>query len=81
LPSWAKRSTVSAAETVDLLADLGNRTGRQGEADRLARARLTEFEEGNIERLFQAGLHESLRRFIAENAALDAAIAHQFRFG
>lgn len=71
----------SAAETVDLLADLGNRTGRQGEADRLARARLDAFEEGDIDRLFQAGLHESLRRFIAENAALDAAVAHQFRFG
>jgi uncharacterized alpha-E superfamily protein len=71
----------SAAETVDLLGELGNRTGRQGEADRLARARLTQLEEGSIERLFQAGLHESLRRFIAENAALDAAIAQQFRFG
>jgi uncharacterized alpha-E superfamily protein len=71
----------SAAETVDLLSELGDRTGRQGEADRLARARLREFEEGNIDQLFQAGLHESLRRFIAENAAIDAAIAHQFRFG
>lgn len=71
----------SAAETVDLLAELGNRTGRQGEADRLARQRLTQFEESNIEKLFQAGLHESLRRFINENAMLDAAIAHQFRFG
>ncbi len=71
----------SAAETVDLLAELGDRTGRQGEADRLARARLRDFEEGDIDRLFQAGLHEQLRRFIAENAAIDAAIAHQFRFG
>ncbi|HEY0445145.1 MAG TPA: alpha-E domain-containing protein [Allosphingosinicella sp.] len=70
----------SAAETVDLLAALGDRTGRQGEADRLARQRLTNFEEGNIEKLFQAGLHESLRRFINENALLDAALAHQFRF-
>jgi uncharacterized alpha-E superfamily protein len=71
----------SAAETVDLLAELGDRTGRQGEADRLARQRLGEFEESDIDRLFQAGLHESLQRFIAENAALDGAIAQQFRFG
>ena len=71
----------SAAETVDLLGELGNRTGLQGEADRLARARLTQLEESDIERLFQAGLHESMRRFIADNAALDSAIAHQFRFG
>lgn len=40
-----------------------------------------EFEEGDIGVLFQAGLHESLRRFIAENAALDQAVACQFRFG
>ena len=37
--------------------------------------------EGDINVLFQAGLHESLRRYIAENGALDQAIACQFRFG
>jgi len=63
------------------LAQLGNRTGRQGEADRLARQRLIKLEEGTIEQMFQFGLHESLRGFIAENNALGEAIAHQFRFG
>ena len=71
----------SADETVDLLSRLAGRTGRQGEADRLARQRLAFFEESNIEQLFQEGMHEQLRRCIAENNALDAAIAQQFRFG
>jgi uncharacterized alpha-E superfamily protein len=71
----------AAEETAELLGELAERTGRQGEADRLARHRLMEFDEGDIGVLFQAGLHESLRRFIAENAALDHAIATQFRFG
>lgn len=76
------RSLAAAAEeTAELLAELGDRTGRQGEADRLARHRLVEFQEGDIDALFQEGLHESLRRFIAENAALHQAIANQFRFG
>ena len=76
------RSLAAAAEeTAELLGELAERTGRQGEADRLARQRLMELEEGDISTLFQAGLHESLRRFIAENAALDGAIAAQFRFG
>jgi uncharacterized alpha-E superfamily protein len=76
------RSLAAAAEeTAHLLGELAERTGRQGEADRLARHRLMEFEEGDINTLFQEGLHEALRRFIAENAALDHAIATQFRFG
>ena len=71
----------SADETVELLAELGDRTGRQGEADRLARQRLTALEEGNVDELFQEGLHEALGRLIRDNAAIDSAIAQQFRFG
>ena len=70
----------SAAETVALLAELGSRSGRQGEADRLARRRLTRLENGTVEKLMQRGLHEALDGFIRENAALDRAIASQFRF-
>jgi uncharacterized alpha-E superfamily protein len=70
-----------ASETVTLLNDLASNSGRQGEADRLARGRLTQFDTNDIERIFQSGLHEFLRRFIAENFALDQAIAQQFRFG
>jgi len=70
----------AAAETVELLAEFGARTGRQGEADRLARQRLAMIEGDDITSLFQRGLHEGLSRFIAENDALGRAIAHQFRF-
>lgn len=73
--------TASATETVDLLAALGDQTGRQGEADRLARQRQRSFENNNIGSFFQAGLHGSLQNCIAENAAIDQAIAQQFRFG
>jgi uncharacterized alpha-E superfamily protein len=70
----------AAAETVELLAECGARNGRQGEADRLARQRLTALESDDITALFQRGLHEWLSRFIEDNAALGQAIAQQFRF-
>jgi uncharacterized alpha-E superfamily protein len=67
-------------ETVELLTDLATNSGRQGEADRLARRRLALCESTTIERIFQSGLHEFLQGFIADNNALDRAIALQFRF-
>lgn len=70
----------SSTEVVDLLAEIGGRTGRQGEADRLARLRQSQLEETNIDEVFRSGLHEFLRDYIAENAVLDTAISHQFRF-
>lgn len=70
----------AAAEAVELLAEFGERTGRQGEADRLARQRLSALESDDITSLFQRGLHEWLSRFIDDNNALGRAIAHQFRF-
>lgn len=70
----------SCTEVVDLLAEIGNRTGRQGEADRLARLRHSRLSELDIKEVFQAGLHEFLRSYMQENADLDRAIAQQFRF-
>jgi uncharacterized alpha-E superfamily protein len=70
----------SAAETVSLLGEFGSRSGRQGEADRLARRRLGRLESGTIDALIQHGLHESLQRLIEVNALLDRTIAKQFRF-
>jgi uncharacterized alpha-E superfamily protein len=61
------------------LSELGELTGRQGEADRLARHRLDRMEQDKVSDWFDRGLHESLRGFIADNAALNAAIANQFR--
>ena len=75
------RSIVGASsEVVDLLAEIGGRTGRQGEADRQARLRHSRLVESNIDEVFSGGLHEFLREYIAENGLLDAAISQQFRF-
>jgi uncharacterized alpha-E superfamily protein len=75
------RSIIGASsEVVDLLAEIGGRSGRQGEADRQARLRHTQLMETDITEVFGNGLHEFLRAYIAENNRLDAAISNQFRF-
>ncbi|MEO7277032.1 MAG: alpha-E domain-containing protein [Sphingomicrobium sp.] len=70
----------ASSEAVDLLGEIGGRTGRQGEADRQARMRHSRLTETNIETVFRSGLHEFLKHYIAENNAVDAAISKQFRF-
>ena len=70
----------SVEEVVTLLTSLSRRSGKQGEADRLARQRLQQLRQCTITQLFQGGLHEYLQAFLAENARLDQAIAQQFRF-
>jgi uncharacterized alpha-E superfamily protein len=70
----------SADEVVNLLNALGKRTGLQGEADRLARARQTAMNHATIPAIIGGGLHEYLSGFIIENSRLDQAIATQFRF-
>ncbi|MGZ8360993.1 MAG: alpha-E domain-containing protein, partial [Allosphingosinicella sp.] len=70
----------SAEETVDHLSDLAARLGRQGQADRLARQRLARMQDLDIATVFQSGLHEWLQRYVRHNAAVDEAIARQFRF-
>lgn len=67
-------------ETVEMLNMLGKRTGFQGEADRMARARLARMQKTRAHEVIVSGLHEYLTAFIRENAMLDAAIARQFRF-
>jgi uncharacterized alpha-E superfamily protein len=71
----------SAEETVDLLSAFAGRSGRQGLADRLARIRLDRIEDLDIGTVVQDGLHQWLHAYIRDNAALDQAIARQFRFG
>lgn len=73
--------SATAAETVELLSALGESSGRQGEADRLARQRERGLLDTDIDAVFRGGLHQFLGRSIAENAALGQAIAAQFRFG
>jgi len=82
LRSEMPRSLIaSAEETVALLSSFAARSGRQGQADRLARARLDRMQDLDIEAVVQEGLHEWLHAYLRENAAIDQAIAQQFRFG
>ncbi|WP_188056379.1 MULTISPECIES: alpha-E domain-containing protein [unclassified Sphingosinithalassobacter] len=67
-------------ETVTLLSNLAKRTGLQGEADRMARARMARIQKTASSDVIVSGLHEYLEAFIRENAMLDSAIARQFRF-
>jgi uncharacterized alpha-E superfamily protein len=67
-------------EVVNLLNMIGKRTGRQGEADRLARQRQNAMNRATIERIIGGGLHEYLSAFIIENGRIDQAIGQQFRF-
>jgi uncharacterized alpha-E superfamily protein len=73
------RSLVSCyaalAEHLDAVAD---EYGRQGPAQRLARAMLGRLSNTDIDAVFAGGLHEFLRGFIVENNALGAAIARQY---
>jgi uncharacterized alpha-E superfamily protein len=75
------RSLAAATEeVVNLLNALAKRMGQQGEADRMARARLTHVSRLTVDQIFAQGFHEYLEGFIEENARLSAAIARQFRF-
>jgi uncharacterized alpha-E superfamily protein len=76
------RSLAGATDEIaQHLAFIGKRTGRQGEADRLARRRQNTLSRTTIEGVFRQGLHEYLEAFVVENGELDQAIAKQFRFG
>jgi uncharacterized alpha-E superfamily protein len=70
----------SVEETVDVLNLLARRTGRHGEADRMARARAMRMTRTNSGEVIVAGLHQYLQSFIDENARLHAAIGRQFTF-
>jgi uncharacterized alpha-E superfamily protein len=67
-------------EVVGLLSQLAKRTGLQGEADRMARARMSRMQRTKTSEVIISGLHEYLEAFVAENDMLNAAIARQFRF-
>jgi uncharacterized alpha-E superfamily protein len=67
-------------EVVSLLSQLAKRTGLQGEADRMARARMSRMQKTRTTDVIVSGLHQYLEAFIAENEMLNNAIARQFRF-
>lgn len=70
----------SSEESVQLLNALGKLTGLQGEADRCARQRHVALRDTKIESLLDRGLTDFLEECAAQNAALNRAIARQFKF-
>ena len=73
------RSLVSCYKALnDYLDQLAEAYGRQGPAQRLARATMAQAAKRDIETLFQSGLHEFLTEFIAENNKLGDAITQQY---
>ena len=52
--------------------------GRQGQAQRQARAIRTRLQNSRMEEIFQAGLHEFITEFITDNTALGATVNAQY---
>jgi uncharacterized alpha-E superfamily protein len=63
---------------VSYLERLATDYGRRGPSQRLASARLAQFNEAKIEDIFQSGLHEYILGFLGENNRLAAAIQDQY---
>jgi len=76
------RSLISCYENiVGDLDRLGRSHGRQGPAQRHARATFGRLDLLTMDSLFQGGLHEFLESFLADNNRLGALIAEQYLFG
>ena len=52
--------------------------GRQGKAQRQARAVRARLQNSHIEQIFQTGLHEFIDTFVEDNNQLGTAIAQQY---
>ncbi len=73
------RSLISCCMSMNTYLDeLADAYGRQGPAQRIARAMLAQMENANIDGVFQGGLHEFLTQFINDNNSLGCAIAEQY---
>ena len=66
------------ASMVHYLDQLAAGYGRTGQAQRIALARLQQFEGETMRRIFQGGLHEYILAFLAENNRLGQAITEQY---
>ncbi len=60
------------------LDELARAYGRQGQAQRLARATRSGLENAEIKQIFQGGLHEFITGFIGDNNRLGLAIHEQY---
>jgi uncharacterized alpha-E superfamily protein len=60
------------------LDHIGRAYGRQGPAQRQARAVRARLENSRMEEIFQQGMHEFIGEFIDNNNRLGAAITEQY---
>ena len=73
------RSLASCYENLVRFFDaIAHAYGRQGPAQRKARAVRTRLQNSRMNEIFQSGLHEFISGFIADNNALGAAVAEQY---
>lgn len=73
------RSLASCYENINrYLDDLAQFYGRQGQAQRLARATTSKLENGRMEDIFQSGLHEFITQFLTDNNRVGNAIGDQY---
>jgi uncharacterized alpha-E superfamily protein len=73
------RSLASCYENLVLYLDhIGRAYGRQGPAQRQARAVRARLENSRMEEIFQQGMHEFIGEFIEDNNRLGAAITEQY---
>jgi uncharacterized alpha-E superfamily protein len=63
---------------VRFLDSIGHAYGRQGPAQRQARAMNARLEHSRMTEIFQHGLHEFITEFIVDNNELDAAVTKQY---
>lgn len=75
------RSLIACYESVAQNLDrLGKSHGKQGPAQRHARAIFGQLEHATIESVFNDGLHEFIQGFIADNHRLGALVSEQYLF-
>jgi uncharacterized alpha-E superfamily protein len=73
------RSLISSYENLNRQLDaLAEKYGRQGSAQRIARATYARLQNQDIDELFQSGLHEFLTNFTTDNNWLGAALTEQY---
>ncbi|MBV8744747.1 MAG: alpha-E domain-containing protein, partial [Xanthobacteraceae bacterium] len=63
---------------VRFLDAIAHAYGRQGAAQRHARAMHARLEHSRMTEIFQHGLHEFITEFIIDNNRLDAAVTKQY---
>ncbi|MDL2353002.1 MAG: alpha-E domain-containing protein [Pseudomonadota bacterium] len=62
------------------LASLAHQYGHESSAHEVLRGVSTRFHESSIETIFEAGLHQFIQSFIAQNRQVAQAIEHDYRF-